>query len=520
MKKKLYKAKKNWVIGFIAGTMLIVSGVNIHDVYADTQPTYNTVKVENDYTKTQLAVTASSGISIPQNNTIRQDYSDLRNFSTPMKTVEDTDGIQKYLTYNANTDTSSTKAEKANYQAAAKVSQEEEAKSNKYLQDGVFTDHSKKYKDYTKEHTLYDDDNGHFKKIFVVHSDKPNQLDIIQHIVYTKDGLADKYAPKVTYNREGYTSFIQFLVLGHAWDWYSFDYFDSIRGFTFKDGRQLPISYFVDMDKLQTFIRQVEKRYQFYGGANTDKYQKGKYNYFLTDSGVNVILGSGGVSGYNSPISVLLPLSLIKDNLRSLFSKTLTVDVQKQDNDFIAGKLGDEAKDEEKEDLLDKLTNSFDSYTKAHPFNFKDMALLSHTDIIQAVTEYGKPLVSTVTSKFIGVYSYYDTADDFIDSVFGAAKNRSEAKAEINNAKVSEKAKQRIKDFKDAREHQLESMSWLDAVKDAITGAFDFSGNPMLATACSLLSAILIGYIVVGLWHINFLGMKEMIEQAFNIRTK
>lgn len=365
MKKKLFKAKKNWVIGVIAGLMLFAGGattVSADDVQDsntvinytsnsnDNTPDYNVNVVKNNktnknafnYTKKEtptLDVVTWGGDNyngISQSKIKNQNISNfnkLPEVKTDMNKVIDNDSLQYHFDYTGNN---------KNYKSISSVSKAA-AKDGDGLARNDFTYHytddawdgdvEKTNKDQnTHTYSLTYTDNNKVINFIPAANDgvfDQNEFGRVRADSIT-NGFANFNAPKVTFDKNGITSYLQTFYGGHGATHYSVDFTSNIQGMTFKDGKQLPLTFFLqNIDDTAKYMRGIGYNYKElnweqdretglpYTGGN---YVNGSTSYFLTNDGIYVFFPNGsGVSNWNWPAAVRLPLSLIKEKYVDLF---------------------------------------------------------------------------------------------------------------------------------------------------------------------------------------------------------
>lgn len=375
MRKKLFKAKKNWVIGIIAGALLMFGGASVTG-YADTGSNnqVNTEQVSNHnnvsqvkptqqklvlqsvptyshshetdeihvvtkqdgeqadkYVKSNAYVSPNGGFGL-QKESIRK--SDVNNF----KDVKSTGNSHISYISNGYTYSIHNNENNQNAQAINNLSQAISYGDSKQI---------KKYLKISKE-----DKRMHFK-------DNGKTVFSFKYKLSQKDRdkmqkLAWEYRPKITFDRvykghritsllqTTYTNVIRIVMLSEGWN-----------GFTFKDGKQIKFTDVINdpikvadyllgkfaNDKYETGIKVNEAGMPIL--SNYDKLEK----YVIGDTGV-VFLSDGiyalfnGVSQGYAPIMIELPRTLLKSEYADFYGTDDAVDIDKLDQDYLKDNYG------------------------------------------------------------------------------------------------------------------------------------------------------------------------------------
>lgn len=366
-RKKLYKAKKNWVIGLATGLAIMALGTNIahaddntsnepivttqqanagtqleykkdYNRYKDIDAYSNTVanQVAEQYAesfgKAQLT-TYSDNESYPANGQTKVTYfENIPSQKTDMKLSMDNDSLQYHLTYSGTN---------KNYQAASATSAALSAQSDNAIKEGVFT-----YHHYSKSSLNW---TGHLtKKQYKKELRRVNTHDLTHygntiHSIYAKNenafnetkkivkssGVAEINAPKVTYNEHNVLSFIQSPLVGHGYNDYSFDYTNALHGYTYENGKQLQLSDLITSNKLvNKYLRGIAHKYHMQYAVDkktglvmsANDFQKGYSSFYLTKNGIFVLMPlQSGMSNWQNAVAVHLPSEFINDKYLHLF---------------------------------------------------------------------------------------------------------------------------------------------------------------------------------------------------------
>ena len=256
-------------------------------------------------------------------------FQDTPEVKTDMQEKIPDNSLQYHLEYDGNNQ---------NYQSISNLSQTLARHSDKEVRSAVFTYHriSKNAKENkaVNSHDYYLTYTNTSKSITVKpkahnnHFDQNRFKEVRDESI--KNNMASYTKPKVTYDKNGYASFLQSTASGHGAYWYSFDYTSNLQGYTFKDGKQLPLTYFLKSTgdasayflgvahKYREMDYSIDSKYElpYSGGA----FVKGSTSYFLTNKGIYAFIPNGsGMSNWNWPMAVLLPMSLVKDEYHYLF---------------------------------------------------------------------------------------------------------------------------------------------------------------------------------------------------------
>lgn len=349
-RKKLYKAKKIWVIGLIVGCALIFGGTSVVNASVNTNGANYWEQSANDEQETNLYKDNSTNKSYQNyandfNSPSFSASSDndalttFKNKNYRVSTFNNTQSVKSELTvkrqatdysYSLNNGNSKNN----NYQAASELSQKIAHSDTNYL-NSAFTSHSTEDNDsdWENQHDVYDGVyNKHPQKVATIIGGKSNKEEIQNEL----KNVAYKNKPIVTYNNHGYLSFIQSSIVGHGFSDYSFDYDDGWSGYTFKDGNQLPLNHFVNSFATSNYMKGVainmgvdtlftseDKNTGLIYSSN--QFGFGPSSYYLTPKGIYVFYQGYGNSGWRHPFAILLPLQLIKPEYRDLFEQQIFI---------------------------------------------------------------------------------------------------------------------------------------------------------------------------------------------------
>ncbi|MBM6813249.1 KxYKxGKxW signal peptide domain-containing protein, partial [Limosilactobacillus reuteri] len=398
MHKKLYKAKKNWVIGLIAGAILFVGGAAT--VSADsvntaqqtiTVPTYSHNDVDYNDSVTKANDTNKDAYNYVKQetptiqvttwgekgtyNSINPSDKDLNattfqqipEVKTDMTLTIPDNSLQYRLDYQGNN---------KNYQSIGALSNKIGDRSDEYSRndftyhhvDSSWNDDIVDENKIENTHTYSLTYTGDKRSIDITPAANDNKFDQKEfnrvRSLSIKNGMAKYTAPKVTFDKDGFTSFIQTGWGGHGAAHYSVDNTSNLQGFTFKDGQQLPLTYFLsNVDDTAKYLRGIGYRFKenTYGidsknglPVSGGEYVNGNTSYYLTGDGLYVLIPNGsGVSNWNWPAAVKLPMDLIKNEFVSMFNGVNSTAAQKV-KDEAAKKAAEEAAQKAKDEAAKK----------------------------------------------------------------------------------------------------------------------------------------------------------------------
>ena len=394
MHKKLYKAKKNWVIGLVAGTILFVGGAAT--VSADsvntaqqtiTVPTYSHNDVDYNDSVTKANDTNKDAYNYVKQetptiqvttwgekgtyNSINPSDKDLNattfqqipEVKTDMTLTIPDNSLQYRLDYQGNN---------KNYQSIGALSNKRGDRSDEYSRND-FTYHqvNSSWNDDIADENKIDNTHtylltytGDKRSIDITPAANDNKFDQKEfnrvRSLSIKNGMAKYTAPKVTFDKDGFTSFIQTGWGGHGAAHYSVDNTSNLQGFTFKDGQQLPLTYFLsNVDDTAKYLRGIGYRFKENNyridsknglPASGGEYVNGNTSYYLTGDGLYVLIPNGsGIANWNWPAAVKLPMNLIKNEFVSMFNGVNSTAAQKA-KDEAAKKAAEEAAQKAKDE--------------------------------------------------------------------------------------------------------------------------------------------------------------------------
>lgn len=193
------------------------------------------------------------------------------------------------------------------------------------------------------------------------------------------------------------------------------------------------------------------------------------------EDGAYAIFNSAFDEGY-APLMIRIPNDLLKDHYLKFFTKL--VDVSKDKNEIVDDNIKEEAQDQGPNignDKLKDIVKSGWSKNKGEILaSFKPTKL---NVLIGKVGKLGKSIVKSALSAFTRAYDVAKSGIDLMKDSSDTVKGASEARKSINEAKL-------------------------------------------VATIVGVVAAVLIGFVAIGLWSMNFLGMRKAIEKAFRMKAK
>jgi len=397
MQKKLYKAKKSWIIGVIIGSVLMVTSATGHadninnntvidysSKFETNSPNYS-INLFKDSKANKDANAYVDEISPnPQFNAwsatgnINQitgkdlnasTFQDIPEVKTGMQMTIPSDSLQYRYSY---------QGKNPNYQHITALSSQIANESDCFINNYIFT--------YRKTTDSWNGDlNGaniaeNTHTYVISYTNDKRSIDVMPQAVdgrfdkeefikvraeSIKNGMATYTMPKVTFDDEGYTSFIQSSAIGHGAFSYSFDYTSDLQGYTFKNGEQLPLTYFLkDVNKAAKYLRGIAYKHHNSPYYSSDKenglpYTGGKYvngstSYYLLNDGIYVFMPeSSGVSNWNWALAVRLPMVFVKDQYLGLFNK---FDQKTEDQETLKNDISSAIKTQIENGIIDEGT--------------------------------------------------------------------------------------------------------------------------------------------------------------------
>lgn len=392
MHKKLYKAKKNLVIGLIAGSVFMVSSAI--EVNADETMSETTTSIVEKYQQDPI----DFNIKLYENNSENQDaYKYAENIEpnptlvtwgsskygfdtqTQQKSINfqdipinrgqmtyaiPSDSLQYRFNYNGNN---------KNYQSISKLSNVLADQSDNFIKTQIFTYYpeagGKDYNNFINTHTYSASYTNNDKNIDAKPSKNSSEIDTKELVRVRSgsidNGLVEYTRPKVTFDRNGYTSFLQSTVAGHGASSYAFDYTSNLQGYTFQNGQQLPLTYFLkSVDNTAKYLRGIAYKYlravsygedKKYGlPYSGDVFVNGPTSYYLRNDGIYAFMPNGsGIASWNWPLAIRLPLTLIKKEYLGMFDNF----AQKQEDlETLENDINSAIKEQIENGLIDKGT--------------------------------------------------------------------------------------------------------------------------------------------------------------------
>lgn len=582
MKKKLYKVKKRWVIGVITGSMLMFGCVASAsaDINAPLNPSDVISKINNDheikYDKDYNRYKSIDAYSDNINNRDAQSYveslgkptlvtySDNQAYNhsdqTKVEHFEDINGqdsdmslemdggsLQYHFAYTG---------DNKNYQSASATSSAVSTQSDNAIYKGVFTYHDfprgrlskKQYRKELKEYNTHDlFDNG--KLIHSVYAKDDNAFNVTQNIVKSS-GVAQRNAPKITYDKHNVLSFLQSTLEGHGYTNYSFDYTNSLYGYVFENGKQLQLSDLINSKKLvNKYLRGIAHKFNMLYAVDkktglvmsANDFEKGYSSFYLTKNGVFVFMPlQSGMSNWQNAVAVRLPYALINDKYMYLFGSGIngTVDVSRDNETFEEkglesagiGDLGFGANngiakslknDKEAKKIANAITDNPTKLSKlALSISNGGFGFSAMTTLIATIGDYIKDFAGSAikSSSIMGALNIGDLVSQGVNAIkdFSDSSDNLQMYAKkYDKKKTNGNKSSRVKNFRKVRNQQM----------SGISGAFGFivgaiAKAPALAAvagAATALAAFVITFITKYVWNSIFAGK---MSEAFGLKIK